>query len=192
MTVDEIATQLGLTDNAVRLHLSTLERDGLVHVEGVRRGALGKPATLYAVTARVDATLSRAIEPVLDALVTVLESRDDSPELQSTLRATGRELASRLPTPEGALEDRARSAVDVIRQLGGDATLEATGDGVALQGHGCPIGTLVARHPDACLVLESFLGELVGADVHTECAREGRPRCRFDVRDRATPPRSEG
>ena len=47
-SVDELAQALGLTANAIRAHLSTLERDGLVRQEGVRRGpGAGKPATLY-------------------------------------------------------------------------------------------------------------------------------------------------
>jgi predicted ArsR family transcriptional regulator len=37
-TVEELARALGLTDNAVRNHLATLERDGLVRQDGVRRG----------------------------------------------------------------------------------------------------------------------------------------------------------
>src|ERR671928_1702040 len=48
-TVDELAAALDLTDNAVRAHLATLERDGLVEQQGVRRGA-GKPAAAYALT----------------------------------------------------------------------------------------------------------------------------------------------
>src|SRR5215207_8128885 len=36
-TVDDLAAALGLTDNAVRMHLAGLEREGLVRAEGVRR-----------------------------------------------------------------------------------------------------------------------------------------------------------
>ena len=36
-TVEELAQALGLTDNAVRAHLATLERDGLVRQGGLRR-----------------------------------------------------------------------------------------------------------------------------------------------------------
>ena len=45
-TVDELAQALGLTDNAVRAHLATLERDGFVKQRGVRRGS-SKPAYVY-------------------------------------------------------------------------------------------------------------------------------------------------
>jgi predicted ArsR family transcriptional regulator len=49
-SVDEIAATLGLTDNAVRAHIATLERDGVVAAAGSRRdGTVGKPATLYGV-----------------------------------------------------------------------------------------------------------------------------------------------
>jgi predicted ArsR family transcriptional regulator len=37
-TVEELAQALGLTDNAIRPHLTALERDGLVRQTGVRRG----------------------------------------------------------------------------------------------------------------------------------------------------------
>ncbi len=42
-TVDELAQALDLTDNAVRAHLATLERDGFVQQRGERRGS-GKPS----------------------------------------------------------------------------------------------------------------------------------------------------
>lgn len=38
-TVEGLAQELRLTDNAVRAHLATLERDGLVLQRGVRRGS---------------------------------------------------------------------------------------------------------------------------------------------------------
>src|SRR5262245_13833383 len=45
-TVDELAQVLGLTDNAVRAHLNTLERDGFVQQRGARRGN-SKPSYVY-------------------------------------------------------------------------------------------------------------------------------------------------
>src|SRR3954464_14674067 len=48
-TVDEMAQTLGLSDNAVRAHLATLERDGLVRQAGLRRGT-SRPAYAYALT----------------------------------------------------------------------------------------------------------------------------------------------
>ena len=43
-TVDELARELDLTDNAIRAHLLTLERDGIVQQSGLRR-ALASPTS---------------------------------------------------------------------------------------------------------------------------------------------------
>jgi predicted ArsR family transcriptional regulator len=45
-TVDELASSLGVTRNAVRSHLIALERDGVVRLSGVRRGAR-RPSYTY-------------------------------------------------------------------------------------------------------------------------------------------------
>jgi predicted ArsR family transcriptional regulator len=75
-TVDELAAALGLTDNAVRMHLAGLERAGLVRAEGVRRsGMAGKPATIYEIAPEAEPGFSRAYAPVLATLVEVLGDR---------------------------------------------------------------------------------------------------------------------
>src|SRR5437660_5275336 len=70
-TVDELALDLSLTDNAVRAHLATLERDGLVHQSGARRGG-SKPASLYALSAEAEQLFPRAYASVLHHLLDVL------------------------------------------------------------------------------------------------------------------------
>ena len=48
-TVNELAATLGLTDNAVRAHLTSLARDGLVVQAGVQPG-VRKPHATYILT----------------------------------------------------------------------------------------------------------------------------------------------
>src|SRR3954452_11157273 len=75
-TVEELARAIGVTDNAVRLHLSALERDGMALAVGVRReGTVGKPATLYAVSPTAEAAFSKAYEPVLTTLLVTLSGK---------------------------------------------------------------------------------------------------------------------
>ena len=68
-SVEEIAKHVGTTRNAVRAHLSALERDGLVRTSGVRRGTgAGKPATLYTLTTDAELMFSRAVLIMLPQL----------------------------------------------------------------------------------------------------------------------------
>src|SRR5262249_59361639 len=64
-TVEELARSLDLTDNAVRAHLATLEKDGVVHQARLRHsGGARQPATGYALAPGAEALLSAAPAPV--------------------------------------------------------------------------------------------------------------------------------
>ena len=67
-TVDELALALGLTDNAVRSHLTSLERDGLVAQSGVRKSER-KPANVYELTGEAELLFPKAYGRVLDDLL---------------------------------------------------------------------------------------------------------------------------
>jgi len=68
-TVNELAHELQLTDNAVRAHLVSLERDGMVRRAGTKRG-VRRPHLTYAITEEADHVFSkglrRAPEPFRD------------------------------------------------------------------------------------------------------------------------------
>src|SRR5688572_13837080 len=94
-TVEELAAALDLTDNAIRAHLTTLDRDGLVRQTGVRRGpGAGKPAALYELAAEAETRFSRAYAPVLTALVEELSSTLPVPEAEALMRKAGSRLGA--------------------------------------------------------------------------------------------------
>jgi predicted ArsR family transcriptional regulator len=182
-TVEELARSLGLTDNAVRAHLSTLERDGLVRVEGVRRGpGAGKPATLYEVPRDVEPLFSRAYAPVLGALLDELAEELPAERRMDVMRAVGRRLAGGISRPTGQpLEARAQVAVELLNTLGGEAQLEEHEDKLVIRGCGCPLSAATSRRPEVCRAVEALLTEVVGSPIRESCARGDRPQCCFDV-----------
>src|SRR5689334_16880278 len=94
-SVEELAAALGLTDNAVRAQLQTLQREGVARAAEQRRdGSVGKPATLYDIEPAAEPAFSRAYAPVLTALLAELQRRDDPREMEALLRGVGRELAA--------------------------------------------------------------------------------------------------
>src|SRR3569833_1901975 len=80
-TVEELASEVDLTDNGIRAHLATLERDGIVRQRGsVRRGSGGgKPAYVYELTTEAENLFPKAYEPVLRQLLDLL-ARQLGPE----------------------------------------------------------------------------------------------------------------
>src|SRR5215813_7260963 len=73
-TVNELAGELDLTDNAVRAHLLTLERDGLVKQGGVQRGRR-KPHFAYELTAEAESLFTKSYDELLNVLLSVLKER---------------------------------------------------------------------------------------------------------------------
>lgn len=181
-TVDELAAELGLTDNAVRAQLVTLERDGLVRADGTRRmPGPGKPAVLYEIVPEAEALFSKAYAPVLAATLQELSAQLTPAEMRSVMRATGARLAAELPHATGDLRDRARTAAAILESLGGVLDMEEAGDGYRLRGHGCPLGEGVAANPALCVAVERLLAEVTGTVVKQHCDHGERPKCCFEI-----------
>ena len=186
MTVDELARAIGITDNAVRLHLAALERDGLARGVGVRReGGVGKPATLYAVAPEAESAFSKAYEPVLTTLLVTLAGRLGDRELSDLLRDVGRQLAATSVSPDASLEQRVRAAAGVLDSLGADTEVERAGStGYVVRGFACPLSRSVAQCPPLCGAVEELVAGITKAKVQEKCDRSEAPRCSFVVTPR--------
>lgn len=179
-TVGELSAELGLTANAVRLHLSGLERDGLVASCGTRREWTGKPAVLYRATEAAEALYPKPYDVVLGELLGVLEAGRDVAEVEALLRETGRRLGlGRAGT--GELRERVAHAASVLTALGGLAEVVEEEGGYRIQGYSCPLAAVTSSHPLTCCLAESLVSELVGARVTECCERGERSRCAFRV-----------
>ena len=124
-TVDELARELDLTDNAVRLHLGTLEKDGVVRTGSVRRGGgVGKPATEYEITPDAEPSFSNAYIPFLTTLLGALGDRMTPTELRALMREVGHRLAGSRPETPASLTARTEMASKLLNALGGVTTVE--------------------------------------------------------------------
>ena len=181
-TVDELADALGLTDNAVRSHLVTLERDGLIQQRGQRRGE-GKPAQLYELTSQGERLFPKAYGPVLRELLDVLDDRVSPEELRNVLREVGRRVAVQkagsIPR-EGDLRARVDGAASLLSELGGLAEVESTEHGLRIRGYSCPLAAMLPGHPEACELAESLFAEATGLRVTEHCDKGAPPRCCFE------------
>jgi predicted ArsR family transcriptional regulator len=180
-TVEELAGKLKLTDNAVRAHLATLERDGLVRQSGLRRGPR-KPHFTYLLTEQADKLFPKAYDALLNQLIAVLKTRLEPAEIEDVLREVGRALAADASAGQnGSLESRVQIALKVLEAIGGAAEVEQHGDKLVIASSGCPLAAAVAVHPEVCRLAETLVAEIVKVPVKECCDREGRPKCRFEI-----------
>ena len=182
-TVEELARAVGLTNNGVRAHLATLERDGIVRQRGTVRPASrgGKPAYVYELTLEAEGLFPKAYEPVLGRLLDVLSDRLGPQESEALLRGVGRRMAEVRGAPEGGVRARTEEAVAVLNELGGLAELEERDGGLYIRGYGCPLAAVTPDHPETCRMVETLIAELAGVAVRERCERGAQPRCCFEV-----------
>jgi predicted ArsR family transcriptional regulator len=182
-TVDELARELGLTNNGVRAHLATLERDGIVRQSGVvrRESGGGKPAYLYELTPETEDLFPKAYELTLHRLLDVLAKQLESDESEALLRSVGRLMAKGETVPTDGARERLEAAVEVLNELGGLAELEERDGGFVIRGYSCPLSGVTQEHPEVCRMVETLITELAGVPVNEHCDRGERPRCCFEV-----------
>ena len=179
-TVNDLAEHLELTDNAVRAHLATLERDGLVRQAGLRKGSR-KPHFAYELTSEGEHLFPKAYDALLNQFITVLKQRLTPKAFADALHAVGRSLAAEQKT-EGRkqkLERRVQAALRTLESIGGSPRLEQDGKQLSITSRSCPLAAVVSEHPETCQMVETLISELVEVDVKEECDRTDTPKCRF-------------
>jgi predicted ArsR family transcriptional regulator len=179
-TVDELAQSLKLTDNAVRAHLATLERDGFVSPTSTRRGS-SKPAIIYALTPGADRLFPKAYAPVLQQLLDTLSTCLPAGKVAEIMEQTGQRLATQWSVTPGALHARVQQAVAILNQLGGLAELEEQDTSYVIQGYSCPFAAIAPNAPEICHLAQALLVSLIGEPVEEHCECGGTARCRFTL-----------
>jgi predicted ArsR family transcriptional regulator len=181
-TVNELAEKLELTDNAVRAHLITLERDGLIRQSGVQRGSR-KPHFSYELTSEAERLFPKAYDALLNQLITILKGRLPPDALEDVLREVGRSMASPHSSDKNPddLEGRLQNAVEVLRAIGGSPGVEREGGHIFIRSGGCPLSAAVVEHPEVCELAEALVAEIVGVPVRERCDRGATPRCCFEL-----------
>ena len=181
-TVNELAEALELTDNAVRSHLTSLERDGLIQQLGMRSG-FRKPHILYSLTSEAEYLFPTAYGPLLRYVLAVIGRRLPSQELRASLREVGRAAAKEhLDQTTGKTHSqRIEIALSALKALGGEATVQEREGKRFILGNGCPLSAATAHHPEACLIVEALLSEIIGIPVKEHCHHGEAPRCCFDI-----------
>ena len=184
LTADEIAAELGLTGAAIRAHVTSMERDGVVQRAGQRTGTT-RPSQTFTLTPEVEQLLSGAYVPLLIELVRQSAALVDPETLRALMRNTGRGLAAAFPRSagsDGSLAERLNDvSVLLNEQFGSTMKVETVNNHYVLRGFGCPLAALTGNHPTVCLAIESLIATLLDTRVRDCCDRAERPRCCFEI-----------
>jgi predicted ArsR family transcriptional regulator len=181
LTVNELVAELSLTDNAVRAHLLSLERDGLVVQKGTVRGHR-KPHFVYGISEKARDLFPRPYGTLFNRLLSSLKATLRRPTLEARLREVGKSIGDDVASPVPlSREARFEQALTALESLGGSARVTYESGEAVIQSDGCPFTEAVEEHPEVCKVTESLLESVLQTDVKEACDRSTSPKCRFIV-----------
>lgn len=181
-TVAYLSRQLELTPNAIRQHLSALERDNLVSQQPVKTGP-NKPALAFSLTTSAESLFPKRYESLLSRLVEDLERQQGRAAVCNLLSELGNSLAASHATQLANLtpEDRLNEVARIMEESGSITDWEVNGQGGVLRDFNCPYSEAAKAHAAVCEVQRSFLQRLLHpARVTIDCQRQ-EGRCGFRV-----------
>ena len=181
-TVNDLAAALNITDNAVRAHLVSLQRDGLVQRRGTERG-VRKPHVSYGRTADAEHIFPKSYGLLLNHFIASVSRRLSPRQMPAVMREVGHALAheSMFKLKRKNRSERVAAALDVIKRLGGSPAIFRVDGQRIIRGNTCPLAAVTAEHPAACLVVETLLSDITGLPVSEHCTRGHPPSCCFEI-----------
>ncbi len=177
LTLDELAARVGVSRNAVRQHITALERDGLVRPVALRRTGR-RPSRAYGLTAEGGERFPRQYDRLALAVLEAVRSRLGEAATESVLDAMAEDLARAwLPELERLAPDARRARVlELMNELGYHAQVADGG----LKAVNCVFHNVARRDRAVCRFDERLLSRLLGEEVRlTSCMALGDPSCVF-------------
>jgi predicted ArsR family transcriptional regulator len=180
----DLAGEFGLSTNAVRQQLVTLERDGYVVERSVRRGPT-KPTLEYSLTERAEALFPQQYDKMLGAVLREVKDSFGPGALDTVLGKLGERATEKYRAKIGAPDAKGRAVqlAELLRENGVEADVVETASGaVELREHNCPYAKTVGEHPEVCSIIHSVLHDVVSDRTRqVESIATGGDACRFEV-----------
>jgi predicted ArsR family transcriptional regulator len=188
MSVNDVAKVLGITEMAVRRHLNTLERDGLVEAELVRQ-PMGRPTHLYSLTELADDFFPKNYHQLTLDLLGELTLEEGEQVVEALFERRKQKLFDKYEQQMTSddLSERVSALAQIQNANGYMAEWEQSSPGqYVLQEFNCPISQVANRYQQACKCELTLFEKLLQAKVErTECLAKGGNKCVYKIQEKA-------
>jgi predicted ArsR family transcriptional regulator len=182
-SAESIATDLGVTPNAVRQHLTNLERDGFVKSQPERQPR-GRPSLLFSLTERADSVFPKRYGQLATMVLTEVQEMGGPEALDEIFaRVAARHAHAVEPDLEGLdFDEKLRHVVAWIGRAGTLAEQTPTEEGIKVTIHNCPFRNTALKFPQVCTITPQLMSRLLDAPVsQSDSIHRRDPYCSFVV-----------
>ncbi|HTK25589.1 MAG TPA: hypothetical protein VL327_03460 [Pyrinomonadaceae bacterium] len=180
-SVNDLAADLGLTDNAIRANLLTLARDHLVESAGTVK-TVRRPYVVYQLTDEARHLFPKSYDSLFNRLLEAVKVRFSPASISGLMSEVGKKIGSGAAVSADAdLDERVAKTLTALEELGGAAVVERDNGKIWIKSQSCPFSDAVAEHPEVCRMAEAMVEEIVGLPVEEFCDRTNHPKCCFAI-----------
>ena len=182
-SIKDVASDLGVTASAIRLHLTQLQARGAIVAVKFREG-VGRPYYVYSVTPEAQNLFYQDYGDLTKLLLEEVSETQGPEALQGVLRRVGDRLADRYQDRMRGQELAARveTWADLLDQRGVSVEIQETRDGYVLREYGCPYQNVALQNRAVCDMERQVMTRLFESGVKlTQCMLDGHRGCHFTV-----------
>ena len=182
-SAESIASDLGVTPNAVRQHLTNLERDGFVSSQPERQ-ARGRPSLQFSLTERADSVFPKRYGQLATMVLTEVQEMGGPEALDDIFaRVAARHAHGIEPNLQGLrFDEKVDHLVAWIGRAGTLAERTETDEGIKVTIHNCPFRNTALKFPQVCTITPQLMSRLLDAPVsQSDSIHRRDPYCSFVV-----------
>ena len=188
-SIKELEDLLGVTTNAVRQHLSSLQAEGYIERQRVHTG-VGRPHHAYSITAKARELFACHCDDLALTLLEEVFALEGRERALLLLDRVGSRLAQQYADSvrSEVLQERVQELAKALYHRGvlTGVTVEDENT-IILRTYTCPYHELAQEHRDICAMDEELMRKVLGSDVNlSACMMDGHRGCSFIVSSGAT------
>ena len=182
-SAETIASDLAVTPNAVRQHLTNLERDGFVISQPERR-ARGRPSLLFSLTERADSVFPKRYGQLATMVLQEVREMGGEDALDEVFARVAARHASVIEREIAGLDfdQKLSRVVAWIGRAGTLAEQTETDEGIKVTIHNCPFRNTALKFPQVCTITPHLMSQLLGTAIsQADSIHRHDPYCSFVV-----------
>ena len=186
LTIDELASKLGITRTAVQQHALTLKQGGYIE-KGNLTNTGGRPGQVYVLSKNGIELFPKQYSWLAELLLKSIKDQLGSPGFEEKLKEIGKGLAQNLkPKLQGlSLIEKMQEVSNIMQTLGYKTELELK-DGEelpVLKAHNCIYHHLSQDFEEVCQLDCALLESLLDKEIeHEECMVRDGDVCKFKIK----------
>jgi DeoR family suf operon transcriptional repressor len=182
-SIKDVASDLGVTPSAVRLHVAQLQARGAIRTDKVREG-VGRPYYVYSATPEAHNLFYRDYGELTRFLLEEVGELEGPDALQRVLRRVSDRLAAsyRHQIEGRELIDRVTAWAELLDKRGIVVEIQKTNEGYVLKEYGCPYHNVAVENRAVCEMERQVMARLLESGVKlTQCVLDGYRGCKFAI-----------